>query len=110
MKVTDSNGCVNAASKEVLISGIGEVNDESILISPSLSNGNFTIEWLNGLAANKIFIEVTNSLGQRVFSSEEHISSSDWKKEISLSNLARGIYFVSVTSEEKRVVAKVIFE
>ncbi len=110
VKVTDINGCVNSANQEVLISGIGEVNDGTVSISPSLSNGSFSIEWFNGLAANKVIVEVTNSLGQRVFSSEEHISSSHWKKEINLDNLPRGVYFVSVTSEEKRVVRKVIFE
>jgi PKD repeat protein len=115
--VTDSNGCVNSANQYVLISGIGEVNDGSFLIAPTLSNGNFSIECLpggqtgfNGLGGNKIFVEVTNSLGQQVYSSEDYISSSHWKKEINLSNLARGIYFVSVTSEEKRAVLKVIFE
>jgi PKD repeat protein len=106
--ISDSNGCINSAS--VLISGIAEVNDGSFIISPNLSNGSFTIESLNSLATGKILVEVTNSLGQKIYSSVEHVTSSDWTKEIKLGNLARGMYFVSVTSDEKRAVMKVIFE
>lgn len=108
--VMDTSGCASSSSMEVLISGIIEPNDESILITPSLSNGSFSIEWLNGLTTNKLLVEVTNSLGQKVFASEEHISSSTGKKEINLGNVAHGMYFVSVTAGEKRMVLKVMFE
>jgi hypothetical protein len=107
---TDANGCVNSGSKDVEVTGIEEWNEESLIIYPTLSNGNFYIEWLNSMAGEEIYVQVTNSLGQAVFSSTEHISSSNWKKEMKLGNMPRGIYFVSVTSEEKKVVLKVIFE
>jgi PKD repeat protein len=108
--ITDGNGCLNSGSKYVEITGIAELNDGSLFISPSLSNGNISIEWINSLAGTKIFVEVTNSLGQKVFSSVDYASSSAWKKEINVNNLARGMYLVSITSEGKRVVAKVILQ
>jgi len=106
--ITDANGCVNSAS--ILISGVGELNDGSLVISPNLSSGSFTISWLNGLTTDKILVVVTNSLGQKVFTANERVSLSEGKKEINMGSLSAGMYFVSVTCGEKRAVAKLVIE
>ncbi len=107
--IGDSNGCVNSATQYVLIDGISEnQNDNAIAIYPNPSNGNFMIEWVNGLPSEKISIEVLNTLGQKVFSSEEEIFTPSFIKEISLKNISAGIYFLEIKSENIFLKKKII--
>ncbi|HYV95564.1 MAG TPA: PKD domain-containing protein [Chitinophagales bacterium] len=109
--VTDSHGCINYTSVYVLISGVDDVGgDANVLITPNPSDGNFMVELLNGLMAEKIFVEVSNDLGQIIFSSEESrsIGTTHWKKQIDLSVVARGIYFVGIKTEHEFVRKKIL--
>ena len=108
--VSDSLGCVNSASKEVVISGIVEMNDDAqVLVFPTPSDGNFTIQFLNGpWMADKISIDVMSAFGQIVFSSAPFGSVADSKKEIDLNNLADGIYFIEIKSGNGLVRKKII--
>ena len=72
--VGDSNGCKNSFTIYVLISGVDDVDDAGISIYPNPSSGSFMVEWLNGFMADEVSIDVVNTLGQKVFSSQEKIS------------------------------------
>jgi len=107
--VGDANGCSNAANQYVLISGVEELNsDANILISPNPSSGNFTVELLNQVSGEEILIEVMNTLGQKVFSSSEKISITDWMKKIDLSDVADGIYFIEIKTKNDFVRRKIL--
>ena len=108
MIVGDENGCVNSASQDVLISGVDEINDGNIFVSPNPSNGNFIVELLNGSMEREVSIDVVNTLGQKVFSSNEKISSTHWTKQIDLSNVARGVYFIGIKTENEFVRKKIV--
>ncbi len=107
--VDDQNGCVNSYTQYVLITGIGELNsDATVFISPNPSNGQFTVQLLNSSMAAKVSIDVVNALGQKVFSSEEKISSDVWKKNVDLSNAARGIYFIEIKTWNNFMRKKIV--
>lgn len=106
--VGDSNGCVNSASKFVLITGIDDVMiDQDISIFPNPSKGSFMIEitretrW-NGQAGDEISIDVINTLGQKILSSEfpAEVSSGfhSVKKQIDLTGVAQGVYFIEINT------------
>jgi hypothetical protein len=76
-------------------------DDEAVSIYPNPSSGVFMVEWINGLMVGEVSIDVVNTLGQKVFSSSEKIPSRDFKKQIDLSNVARGIYFVEIKTENE---------
>src|SRR5205814_8187030 len=83
--ITDSVGCSSSATTYILIEGIENVfSDANVLIYPNPSNGNFIIELMNGSMDDHASINIYNTIGQVVFSSEEKISSSHFKKEIDL--------------------------
>jgi len=97
--VGDSNSCFNAASKYVLISGIQDVmGDAGISIYPNPSSGNFMVEFSYAEASENrsVEIKVVNTLGQKVFSCLQKINGREWKKEIDLGDVARGIYFIEI--------------
>lgn len=107
----DSNGCVNSASWNVLITAITEISHKNIFISPNPSNGHFTIELLNMESSLNLLIHVRNSYGQIIFTSFENIISADWKKDLDLRKFPNGIYFIEVKTEnelrkKKLIVAK----
>ncbi|HYV94318.1 MAG TPA: kelch repeat-containing protein [Chitinophagales bacterium] len=113
--VGDSNSCKNSTTTYVLISGVEDVSDKSISISPNPSNGNFMVEWLNGQMVGDASIDVVNTLGQKVFSSSEknlpggsQASSYGFKKQIDLNNVDRGIYFVEIKTENEFVMKKIV--
>jgi len=98
--VWDSNGCKNSFTQYCLISGIGDAaNDMNISIYPNPSSGNLTMELLNEMSAGEISIGVMNVIGQKVFSSSEKISPSSFKKEIDLTHVAAGVYYITLQSE-----------
>ncbi len=67
--IGDSNGCVNSASKDVLITGIDAVNgDAGLWIYPNPSNGRITIEFSGAAITGDVSIDVINTLGQKVCS------------------------------------------
>ena len=106
--VGDENGCVNSTTTYFLISGVDDVSSGNISISPNPSNGNFIIEMLQTENSGELSIDVVNTLGQKVFSSNEKISSAHWTKQIDLSNVARGIYFVGIKTENEFVRKKIL--
>ncbi len=108
--VGDTNGCNNSATLYVLISGIDEMNDAAISISPNPSNGNFIVEFTNNFSEGEISIGVLNAIGQKVFSSQQKVSSTDWKKEISLGSVPTGIYFVEIKSGSEFVRKKILID
>ena len=70
---------------------------------------------IKGQMAGEVSIDVVNTLGQKVFSSSEKISSLDWKIEIDLSeglhpesNIARGVYFIEIKTENEFVKQKIL--
>ncbi|HYV90614.1 MAG TPA: kelch repeat-containing protein [Chitinophagales bacterium] len=110
--VGDEHGCVNSFTVYVLISGIDDVmSDGNISIYPNPSSGNFMVEWLNGLMADQVSIDVVNTLGQIIFSSTESRSigtTSGFQKEIDLSNAASGIYFIEIKTASVFVRKKIL--
>ncbi|HYV90596.1 MAG TPA: kelch repeat-containing protein [Chitinophagales bacterium] len=114
--ISDANGCVNSTTVYVLISDIEEaMGDGSILIYPNPSSGSFIVEWRHGLMAGEVSIDIVNTLGQKVFSSEEKITTTDFsegvhsdKKEIDLSDVARGVYFIEIKTESEFLRKKIL--
>ncbi|MEO5673748.1 MAG: kelch repeat-containing protein [Chitinophagales bacterium] len=95
--ISDSNGCINSVSKEVIITGIDDVADNiPVSIYPNPSAGVFIVELMQEKSGDEVLLHVMNLLGQTVFSSVEKLSTAEWKKEINLSKLESGIYYIEI--------------
>ena len=109
--VGDSNGCKNSFTEYILISGINNSeSDANISINPNPSSGTFMVEWLHGLTVGEVSINVMNTLGQKVFSSEEsqYIGTTLFKKEIDLTLFANGVYYITLLSEDFSLKKKIV--
>jgi hypothetical protein len=89
--------------------GINETKEaiNSFVVSPNPSNGQFKVEVI---AENARFnLSVRNMIGQVVYNENISVSNS-LTKSIDLSNLDKGIYFVSLENGVNREVQKVIIK
>jgi hypothetical protein len=115
--VSNETGCVASTTVYVEITGVNEVfGNEGLQIFPNPTSRYITVEFSyakasgNGLLHNQIVtstIEIKNELGQILFSSKEEITNH-FTKTIDLSNLAPGIYFLEIKSEQHFLRKKII--
>lgn len=101
--IVGSGAAVNSLCTTVGISEI--VLDNSFIISPNPSAGNFIISYERTIT--KGTIEIVNILGENVHA--ENISN-ETKKEINLKNISSGIYFVKLFDGNKYYCKKIIIE
>jgi hypothetical protein len=104
-----TNNATNTALYVTLISTLGvEENTLNLKTSlyPNPSNGNFTVSYSGQEPLKEL--QVIDYLGRRV----QSISLENFKgsKEINLSALAKGIYFISIETETAKVSKRMIIE
>lgn len=68
----------------------------AIAVSPNPSSGKFAVE-LNDGAKGKSILSITNVMGNEVFRFETENEFNNFYKEIDLSDLADGIYFLHLS-------------
>jgi Secretion system C-terminal sorting domain len=101
---TDANGCTGSDTLTLIVSacvGISENQEAAFSILPNPNAGNFTLQ----LSENNSQIEITDVLGNIVFSSRE-INSGNIN--VSLENQAAGVYFIRVTNGTKTGIQRLI--
>jgi len=101
VSVTDSNGCVVAASDNVNATGILEMNliSSILTIYPNPSKGWIIVE--SNYEAD--FIQVVNMMGELVCKEKMHGSRS----EIDISKLSEGIYLIRVVGDKFTATKKI---
>jgi PKD repeat protein len=76
-------------------------------VSPNPSNGLFTLDIYSGKTVN-VNIAVLNSINLPVYQESGVSFNGRYTKQIDLSNVAKGLYFVMVETEGNKTVKKVI--
>ncbi len=109
--VFEENGCesYDEASIEVLeASAINEyVNGLSLEIFPNPNNGEFMVK-LNALKNSTINLKVLNNLGVEVLSVKDVNVTNTWERNLNLSDLSGGIYFINIYNDETSILKKMI--
>lgn len=78
-----------------------------LTIYPNPTNGNFTISF-DQQYADDIVIEVTNMLGEKVYSEQLNSFSGKYEKQISLENYAKGVYSLQLKTKENYISRKIV--
>jgi glycine rich protein/type IX secretion system substrate protein/Big-like domain-containing protein len=103
-EVTSSLGCGLASfnSVHIQVRNVGvqtlTVNSD-VKVIPNPNKGNFTVKGSVGTADEQVSLEVTNMLGQVVYSSKVMVQGGNLNEQIQLgNNLANGMYLLNVRS------------
>jgi len=106
---TDHNGCTGTATVSIA-TGIASIDAgvANFSVYPNPSNGVFTAN-VSLVVASDVTISVTDMTGSKIYESSDK-AVKDLNKQINLSTIATGIYFVSVKTAQgtanQRIVIK----
>lgn len=81
--------------------------DGSVLIQPNPSNGRFTLSFVND-AKGDVTVEVINSIGQAVFNETVRDLEGSYKREMDLTTMGAGAYYVKLKRNGTTTSHKVI--
>ncbi|MBL7965055.1 MAG: T9SS type A sorting domain-containing protein [Flavobacteriales bacterium] len=82
--------------------------ESTLLIQPNPNDGRFTFSFLSAEAGD-IRIEMLNSLGQRVFGDQLRDFQGTYRKEMDLTAMSNGIYYLKITRGGETSVHKVVY-
>jgi hypothetical protein len=109
--VSTPDGCAQYKIEHIFFdacTGVAENKlDLSTAIYPNPNSGTFSLE-MNSLTAQTVSIEVTNSMGMKIYTENGISFSGKTVKPITLTNAASGVYFVSILSSGKKTVEKIL--
>ncbi len=111
--VTDSaSGCVDFATDVVTVDACTVVGEQTlangISVYPNPNNGSFTVT-VNATAADMV-IEVMDLQGRVVFSSQENNVTPGFTKQISVGDVASGMYMMKISAGTQQEVQKITIQ
>ncbi|MGI8893898.1 MAG: T9SS type A sorting domain-containing protein, partial [Bacteroidia bacterium] len=89
--------------------GINELEKASITISPNPAN-DFLNLMIKNFSGNLVSISIFSALGQQVKSFSLAKGGSEINSNIDISDLQKGIYFISIANENDKITRKIIIE
>ena len=108
-----TNGCTNAASQNATVqicTGIEENNfTQEITVYPNPTSGVFNIAIQNS-NFNELLISIVDIQGKEVYNFVDKTISPDYNKQIDLKNLAKGLYYIKLSTDADVKIQKLVIE
>lgn len=110
---TDINYCPNSAIDSITVTqftGIVNQSDQSAVnIFPNPSNGNFKIKF--NLEGNDVInLRIYNALNNVVFEENNISIGQTFTKDLSLENLAKGVYYLQIDGKRTNLIKKLVIQ
>ncbi|MCF8406005.1 MAG: T9SS type A sorting domain-containing protein [Bacteroidales bacterium] len=107
----DMNGCENFAEETIYVGeclGIGETaRSLNLKIFPNPNNGSFVIK-LDAIEEGRFDMKVMNNIGMVIYAENDLLISGSWEKELDLSDLSQGIYFINIYNDDTNILRKLV--
>jgi len=112
--ITDANGCVGSDVEDItvdLCTGIASNsnNTQSIVVYPNPTTGMFTLN-INNANSNQVVITIVDMQGKVVYNESDKNVSSQYNKQVDLTDLAKGIYYVKLNIGSEVKIEKLIVQ
>ena len=101
---SDTSACVN-----VFVTGISSTGSQVINISPNPTSGIFTLD-IENANTNEVVITIVDIQGKVVYNELDKNISAKYNKQIDLSDLSKGIYFVKLSIGSDVKVEKLVVQ
>ena len=110
---TDLNNCINSSSQNVAVEICTGIKSTTLIadfsIHPNPSKGVFILS-LSQAESKDVNINITNILGQKVFSKSFKEDNGNLKEEIDLTEYEQGIYLMNIIVGTDLISKKIIIE
>ncbi len=111
--ITDINGCSNSTSQNMTVhdcTGIEEIMSQGIIVYPNpCTNGSFSIAIKNA-NFTELLISILDIQGKEVFRTLDKNTAANYTKQINISNLAKGLYYIRLSADAEVKIQKLIVE
>lgn len=106
LRVTDLNGCQSQSCDDLTVDllGTSDIDQNSFAIYPNPNTGNFTVQV--GQVEGSIDIEITDATGKLIHIVDTQAAVNQYN--ISLSNLATGVYLVHVKNGQHTATQRIM--
>jgi uncharacterized protein YsxB (DUF464 family) len=111
VEIINENGCSSVSNLyEIIVVGIENENfSKHFKIYPNPNNGNFFVEIKNTNSSN-IDVKIHNVLGEIVYFEQVSSLVNNYKNSINLCENLKGVYFVTVKTEENVFVRRLVLQ
>ncbi len=82
--------------------------DGSVIIQPNPNNGRFTFSFMNNDKSD-VTVEVVNNIGQAVFNETVRELEGTYKKEMDLTSMSSGVYYIKLKRNGNTSTHKVVY-
>lgn len=103
-------GCSSAPSAVTIVTSVGidsSVNPYFLNVFPNPNDGNFMVQFNTSLISNYT-IEITNALGQLVYTEVLKDYTGTYSKQLSVVEFGKGVYMISLTNSQHETVKRII--
>ncbi|MDQ3047145.1 MAG: T9SS type A sorting domain-containing protein [Bacteroidota bacterium] len=111
--VVDGNGCSNSVSQNINVqdcTGIEEMlSGYDVTVYPNPTTGAFSLTIANA-NLSELRISIVDIQGREVFTSMDKNVAGDFRKEISLENISKGIYYIRLSTGQDMKIKKLIVQ
>lgn len=111
--VTDTNGCSNSSTQNITVNNcigiIENANVYEVNVYPNPTQGMFTLAINNG-SIEELIVTIVDMQGKTIFTSRDKNIGNEFKKQIDLSDVSKGIYFIKLNTGSGVKVQKLIVE
>jgi len=111
--VTDINGCSNSASSNMTVhdcTGIEEITSQGIIVYPNPSTDGILTISINNANSGELLISIVDIQGKEVFKTLDNNMPADYNKQINIASLAKGIYYIKLSTDAIVKIQKLIIE
>jgi hypothetical protein len=111
--VTDVNGCSNSTAQNANVVDCIGIEENALLqnvnVFPNPTSGMFSIS-ISNANFSELNIVITDMQGKVVFNETDKTVTADYNKQISIENLAKGIYYIKLSSGNEMNIKKLIVQ
>jgi len=108
------NGCHDKLNIYVTATGglsVGQVNGNMNLnIIPNPNNGAFVLKGTLDIAVSDVAVELTNATGQVVYKDNVALNNGELNKEIKLTGMPAGVYFLQARTETNHTTLRLVIQ
>ncbi len=108
VETTDINDCsaIDSIYIDIILSSNELTNNPTVSLYPNPNNGIFNLKFLTNKSQD-LTMDIYNIQGQNIYS-EKIKSTLNFNKEINITNLAKGVYYLKIRSENYNDTKKVV--